>query len=290
MKPTTSPGLGPLQGQTLSTTELENEWKRIISGPDDELDVCPRSQSLECTLATTGERALFLAPCKTWSCPYCSFRKRQQFYAQLIAGKPSRFLTLTLDRSHYATPRDAYQESSTQVSRLAQKLRRRYGEFEYVRVNEPHKSGYPHFHLGVRSPYIPWQVVRQDWHRLTRAKVTDIRKIEEPEAAARYLSKYLTKTEELGYTARRVSFSRGFLPRRQQELPYPSRLSDVHRLNVHPCQWLYRLGQDARVQIESIQLWVVKPTEEELDRQNEINALNAHIQEEIQARRGPDRN
>lgn len=94
---------------------------------------------------------------------------------------------------------------------------------------EEHKSGFPHFHLVVRSPYVAQEELSRDWCKLTDAFIVDIRKIDPGRRVARYISKYLTKQTSPGFTNRRVSFTRSFFPPTPEREKLNLNLQEVQR-------------------------------------------------------------
>jgi len=157
-----------------------------------------------------GVTELLTLPCRRWSCSICSRRLRWLLTERLKLAKPTRFITLSCNQSAYADPRSCYLQTARQISRLTRGLRRDYGEFEYLRVNEPHESGWPHFHLLQRGAYIPFKSLQNRWKLLTGAHRVNIKKIHDHRGAVGYVTKYLTANEPMTYTKRRLSWSKNF--------------------------------------------------------------------------------
>jgi hypothetical protein len=140
----------------------------------------------------------------------CGPRKTWRLCQDIEAAKPNRFITLTTAGHEKRTPREVWNQARRQVSELAKWVRRTKGEMEYCRVLEQHKSGYPHFHLLVRSPYIAQSELSRHWCKLTDAFIVDISKVDPSRSVASYVAKYLTKQMSVGFTERRVSQSKHF--------------------------------------------------------------------------------
>jgi len=128
------------------------------------------------------------------------------------AAEPNRLLTLTVDPALYVSPRHAWEETRTCVPLLIRRLRKRFGPVDYLRVTEVTKAGWPHYHLLVRSGFLPHSVVRQIWNELTGARIVDLRQVTQSFRAYQYLVKYLSKLHKLEWTERHVSYSKNFFP------------------------------------------------------------------------------
>jgi len=150
--------------------------------------------------------------CKTWSCPYCGPIKRAKLAADVAAARPNRFITLTTSGHSTQSPRDVFDATRRQLSELAKRLRKEHGTFEYLRALEQTKTGFPHYHLLVRSPYLDQHELSRHWCALTTAFIVDIRKLSPDEKAVRYVMKYLGKQTVVPFTTRRLSWTRDFFP------------------------------------------------------------------------------
>lgn len=157
-----------------------------------------------------GKTELLSLPCKRWSCEVCSRRLRWLLTERLKLAQPERFITLSCNQRAFENPRDCYLKTARHISTLARWARHLHGEFEYLRVNEPHESGWPHFHLLQRGAYIPFASMQTQWKHLTGAHRVNIRRIDSHRRAVEYVTKYLTAGEPMTYTKRRLSWSRNF--------------------------------------------------------------------------------
>jgi hypothetical protein len=120
------------------------------------------------------------------------------------------------------------------VTELIRCLRKRFGEIEYLRVTEVTKSGFPHYHLLVRSAFIPQPVVKAEWSRLTKATIVDLRQVHQNFGAFSYLVKYLTKMHKLEWTERHVSYSRGFFPAAEPKTKDTTPFLTMKKNRFHP--------------------------------------------------------
>ena len=174
--------------------------------------VCPYAQTLIAYSYELHASVLFVLSCRRWSCPVCSKTKIRKLAFGVRAAKPTRLLTLTVDPSLYKTPKDAWEATRKKVPLLVRRLRQRFGEVEYLRVTEVTRKGWPHYHLLVRSGFLPHAVVKALWSEMTGARIVDLRQVKRSFEAYTYLVKYLSKLHKLDWTERHVSVSRNFIP------------------------------------------------------------------------------
>ncbi len=164
--------------------------------------------------------------CNAWSCETCRPRRRARLMAEAASGEPKRFITLTISPRVGSSPEERRAIMGKALSRLAQKLRRRWGRksFEYFVVCEAHESGEPHLHICQRGRYIPQPVLSKLWQALTGGRVVHIRKVDNTDAAVKYVAKYVSKKPEQFGFAKRYWQSRGYqLHRRPKtESPLPA--------------------------------------------------------------------
>jgi hypothetical protein len=130
----------------------------------------------------------------------------------VAAAKPNRLVTLTVDPKLYTDPRGAYDRTRRTIPKLLNQLRKKYGEVECFRVLEVTKKGWPHYHLVMRSAYIPQADLQSRWQSLTGAIIVDVRAIKKSKDVYFYVVKYLAKQDHVPWTNRRVTWTRGFFP------------------------------------------------------------------------------
>lgn len=210
--------------------------------------VCPANLLLDqiCAKATTllariigGDSSVLIGlGCKTWKCRFCAATKIRKLSWLTSRAAPSRLLTLTVNNRLYDSPRQAFDRTRAFVPELIRSLRVRFGEVEYLRVTEVTKAGFPHYHLLVRSGFLPHAVVKNIWQAMTGAEIVDLRPVTKTFGAYNYLTKYLTKMHCLDWTERHVSYSKNFFVKDVVNAPPPSNLGDFQRVNLHPFEWL----------------------------------------------------
>lgn len=187
----------------------------------------------------TRSEVLAAVTCKRWGCRWCGRQLTRRFMAIVCAAQPNRMATLTVDPKLYTNPRDAWEATSQKVSRLAAQARRKVSEWEYARSLETTKKGWPHYHLILRSPFVPHAWLKAAWQNLTGASIVDIRKIHNPEEAARYVAKYVCKQTKIDWTNRLITFSKGFKKQWTKPQVKKGRYRDLRRSQMHPAEWLH---------------------------------------------------
>ena len=183
-----------------------------ISDATSYFGVCPYAQTFTAYSYQLHTDVLCVLSCRRWSCSVCSQAKIRQLAHGVRRAEPNRLLTLTVDPALYADPKAAWEATRRSVPLLVRKLRTKFGSIEYLRVTEVTKAGWPHYHLLVRSGFLPHAVVKQIWRDLTGARIVDLRQVKRSFEAYTYLVKYLSKLHRLDWTERHVSVSRSFIP------------------------------------------------------------------------------
>ncbi len=174
------------------------------------MDICPHSQTMVAYDLDRQDDMIYALPCNQWSCRHCAVRKTRALAYRTEQAQPNRLVTLTVDPALFESPRHAFDATRRQLPEWVRVIRVRFGEFEYLRVTEVTKKGWPHYHMLARSAYIPHSVARDIWRDLTGAKIIDLRQVKKTFGCYRYLLKYLTKMHHIEWTGRHVSYSKGF--------------------------------------------------------------------------------
>lgn len=231
------------------------------------LGVCPRSQSLVAYSLTYGATVLFALPCRTWSCRVCAETKIKALAVTVQLAAPNRLLTLTVDPSLYSSRREAWEKTRKCVPLLIRRLRKNFGEIEYLRVTEVTKAGWPHYHLLLRSGFLPHSVVKAYWSQLTGARIVDLRQVTKTFSAYKYLVKYLSKLHQLEWTERHVSMSRAFAPKQKWRPDVELNTAEPEFIRDHPAYVLLERYQGLRIQrISANAHLVLRPTDRLPDR------------------------
>lgn len=192
--------------------------------------LCPYASTIECYTLDDREPRMIGQGCRKWTCPICGPRRHWQFVQRIRTASPNRFITLTCDRTR--DPATQLKRMRTALPRLATALRTSVGTFEYLRMLEQCKDGYPHFHLLARSAFVPQSHLRTLWQKLTGATIVDIRKAHGRSTS--YIAKYLGKARDKhgDWSRQRVSVSKHFWP---EVLGEQTHIAFTHS-RMHPTQ------------------------------------------------------
>lgn len=220
-------------------------------------NICTRAQSLLARIIGGDSSVLIGLGCKQWTCRFCAAVKIKRLSWLTMRAEPNRLLTLTVDPTLYRDQRHAFDATRARVAELIRALRVRFGDIEYLRVTEATKKGFPHYHLLVRSKFLPQAVVKNIWEQLTGAKIVDLRQVTKTFGAYNYLTKYLTKMHNLDWTERHVSYSKKFFPTDPKKDERPSDLGDFQRVQQHPYEWLANYCPDQTLIQQAPMRWLL---------------------------------
>ena len=150
--------------------------------------------------------------CLSWQCSHCADTRKAGLIAEAIGGQPNIFLTLTLRRSQAQTAELGAKllVHSWRLVRL--RIMRKYGwkKLPFIAVFEPHKSGWPHLHIMLRSAFIDQGFVSDCMNELANSPIVDIRAIDNQGRVAGYVAKYCAKGAARFGNCRRYWSSRDF--------------------------------------------------------------------------------
>lgn len=210
------------------------------------LDPCPFAQTLACTCVGFLSTVYIVLPCKQWSCRTCAESKIRRLAYRTRDAAPNRLLTLTTDPALWENPRACYDGTRRQIPELIKRLRNRFGAIEYLRVTELTRKGWPHYHLLVRSGFLPQKVVKSEWASLTGASIVDLRQVKQSFNAYNYLVKYLAKLHTIPWTDRHLSYSRNFFPPEEKTKPVDLDIIDRQTIPQHPMTVMWNHGEGSR--------------------------------------------
>lgn len=174
--------------------------------------------------------------CESWSCDYCAnilrlrWRLRIKMHLSIAAQRGDQYAMITLTRPPHEHADTNRFKSACAIAAtwnaFMQAIRRRCRNLQYIAVLEHHRSGSWHRHLVTN--YIPGDVyiyIDKNGKEMRKSRelqrllerfgwgwVHDVREIEDVEAGAAYISKYLTKQthENLPRRQRLITCSRGW--------------------------------------------------------------------------------
>lgn len=246
----------------------QSEPARFLVGHNAGLDLwmkcCPVARTWEGWSETLDAWVIIAVSCRRWSCPICG-REKVQHYAKKVAdAEPNRLITLTVNPAMHESPRAAYDATRRQIPELSKRIRKGYTEFEFFRVLEATKKGWPHYHLVTRSPYIPQGELSSIWNELTGAWIVDVRALHRRTNAYWYVVKYLGKQAHIPWTDRRATWTKNFF-RKTDFAPGESlHILRPYFANAHPadhCRWCY---EGAYLERYSKNCWIKRGSEKPL--------------------------
>lgn len=217
-------------------------------------------------------------PCKRWACEYCQPRRRRRLLAIAAAGRPNKFLTLTVNVAVGASPLDRRNLLHDAWKRLVKRMLRQWAlpperrwrligatrssrreaivraitaktpqrgcdRLPYMAFLEATEAGEPHLHILLRCPYVPQDWIAEQMADMLGSPVCDIREIRGTRAAVTYVTKYVTKAPAQFGNTRRYWISKGWEvePRSQDERqPGPARFVSVRRKNY--LEWIAEIS------------------------------------------------
>lgn len=163
--------------------------------------------------------------CHSWTCPDCSDSRKRGLIAQAISGAPNLFLTLTIRRTGNGSPDQAAKTLARCWRLVRLRILRRYGwkRLPFLAVFEPHKSGWPHLHILLRSAFIDITFIRSCMSELADSPQVYIEWIDNRGRVAGYCAKYCGKGAAKFGTAKRYWLSRDYDTRPKPEKTWKMR-------------------------------------------------------------------
>jgi len=133
--------------------------------------------------------------CRSWSCPDCSLVRARQLVELAQSGKPTKFITLTVNPATGSCPEDRARALVDAWRDVARRVCRKQGirRFPYLCVFEATKNGEPHLHILARVEYIGQAWLSAQMADLIEAPIVDIRAVKSPRHVAFYVAKYIGK-------------------------------------------------------------------------------------------------
>jgi len=133
--------------------------------------------------------------CRSWACDDCSTIRARQLVELAQSGKPTKFLTLTVNPETGSSPEDRARLLVDAWRALVRRICKRQGikHFAYFCVFEATKAGEPHLHILARMPYVDQAWLSAQMAALIEAPIMDIRAVKSVRHVAYYLAKYVGK-------------------------------------------------------------------------------------------------
>ena len=173
--------------------------------------VCPHLGIYHIVNTATGE--LVQLPCKRYSCPSCGPKKAYKLKKALINKFECfdyvRMFTFTFRTTIFANPQHCILRSGEIWRRFLNNVRRdktlhkSLRNFQYVRLVEFTKRGYPHYHV-LTDRYLPVQILHNHWNHAINVVCrnrgyngsVNAKGIRTAKNAAAYVVKYVLKTAQ----------------------------------------------------------------------------------------------
>lgn len=143
------------------------------------------------------------------------YRSKRIVYQKILTLQADTLLTLT-----YRDNQEDLDLAWAHFSAFSRLMKKRYKHWSYVCVPEKQERGAIHFHLAIKG-YFHWNTVRRFWKEAIGGEGNvDFKKrtgskvgyVTDPRKIARYLSKYLTKQDMVGFNKKRYSSTAITLP------------------------------------------------------------------------------
>lgn len=164
------------------------------------------------TLVKDAGHALFgtVLKCRSWQCPECRDDRATELIAKALAGKPTKFLTLTVNQTVHPDPERAAIELTYAWKVLRQRCAKKLGikKLDYFKVTEATDKGWPHFHILLRCARINQSWLSAQMEELLDSPIVDIRALKSARKAANYIGKYLGKDPHKFRSTYRYSMTR----------------------------------------------------------------------------------
>lgn len=171
--------------------------------------VCPNLGMYHIVNTRTGE--LVQLPCKRYACPSCgpkkAYKLRKALQNKFECFDYVRMFTFNYRTTIFANPTHANKRSGEIWRRFINNVRRdktlhhSLRNFQYVKIVEFTKSGYPHYHVLV-DRYLPIQILANHWRHAINVVCrnsgyngsVNAKGIKTAKNAAYYVVKYVMKT------------------------------------------------------------------------------------------------
>lgn len=175
------------------------------------MEKCPNTLDITILGKNESEKCaiLFNPRCKQWDCPYCGDINKEYWVHQAARGtliitsekRDVQFVTLT--SRGYCTPYSSIHFLRQNWPKLNRKLKyhtdkyaRHFGlQWAYFMVPEHHRSGVAHFHLLAATLYDTEASWKDFAYGAGFGYIVDVQPLINPQQAANYVAKYLTKME-----------------------------------------------------------------------------------------------
>ena len=201
------------------------------------------------TLVKVETQQITIMPlrCRCWTCDHCQPIRKALLIEEAMAGHPNMFLTLTSKPKPSQTPEAA----ARNLVKAWRTVRRRaikkyhYKRLPFMAVFEATKKGQPHLHILARCKWLDQAWLSDQMRQLINSPIVDVRRVDNPDRAVRYVAKYIGKEPHHFGTTKRYWRSHDYLlPSPDEEDPPPPYLDwkVVPRTPTDTLAWYARHG------------------------------------------------
>jgi len=178
------------------------------------------------TLVKVETHQITITPlrCRCWSCDQCQPRRKAALIEEGMAGHPNTFITLTVNTQLPGSP----ERHARMLVKAWRTVRRRaiakyrYKALPFMAVFEATKKGEPHLHIIARCKWLDQKWLSDQMRELMNSPIVDIRRVDTPDRAVKYVAKYIGKDPHHFGTTKRYWRSADYLiPSDDEEDPGP---------------------------------------------------------------------
>lgn len=165
----------------------------------------PYCQSATVVKWTPQQKAARVLKCRSWQCADCHPIRRRELIARAIKGRPSIFLTLTVNPKMHETPAKAAAALARAWRLCRQRMMRRHHmkRLPFLAVIERTEAGWPHLHVVLRATWLAQAEISTIMADLIGAPIVHIERVHSGKAIAAYVAKYIGKDpQRIGTTKR----------------------------------------------------------------------------------------
>ncbi len=143
--------------------------------------------------------------CRSWGCDLCAPDRKRQLMALAKRGKPTTFITLTVNPARGVSPASRARSLAQAWRVVVQRAKKKYGysSIPYMCVFEATKKGEPHLHILCRVKWISQQWLSDQMKAEIDAPIVDIRQVKGVKKLANYVAKYIGKDPHRFETCKR---------------------------------------------------------------------------------------
>jgi hypothetical protein len=133
--------------------------------------------------------------CRSWHCPRCAPRRRDQLRWLARGGNPRTFVTLTCNPAIGDSQVSRARAMADGWRKLVRRIKAAHGleRLEYLVVVEATQRGEPHLHILLKHIWIDQRWLSKQWQELTGAFIVDIRRVKDDRRISSYVAKYIGK-------------------------------------------------------------------------------------------------